>query len=235
MLGQLLEFSIGARPVADSLAGYEALGLPSVPVGDIVAGAYAVVSDDRLALGLYDDEFEGPVPTFVRPRLEAHVRALRRAGIEFASLELADDKFHRAEFLDPGGHAVRLVEARTFSPPPARQATVSACGEFREVSFLSPELDESSAFWQRLGFETIEKRESPRPFVRLRGFGLTLGLYEANRPAAALTFAAAQLDARRAYLEAKGFTVRRGSPLKDHGSFALRLPGGIDAYLLEAE
>jgi hypothetical protein len=235
MLGQLLEISIGAAPLAESLAGYEALGFSSVPVGDIAESAYAVVSDGRLALGLYEDDIDGPVPTFVRPELAARVRALRRAGVEFERLALAADQFHRAEFLDPGGRCVRLVEARTFSPPPAAERRpVAACGEFFELSVMTPALDASAELWQRIGFGIVASAEAPRS-IRLRGFGLTLGLHEAPRAGAALTFIAEQLDARRAYLEAKGFSVRRGAPIgATRDSLVLRLPGGVEAYLLDA-
>jgi hypothetical protein len=234
MLGQLLEISIGASPLAESLAAYEALGFSSVPVGDIAEGAYAVVSDGRLAIGLYEDEIDGPVPTFVRPGLVAHTRALRRAGVEFERLALAPDEFHRAEFRDPGGRGVRLVEARTFSPPPtSERRTVPACGEFLELSFMTPAVDLCFEVWQRLGFETVAETEAPRS-IRLRGFGLTLGLHEAARAGAALTFMAEQLDPRGAYLEAKGFTVRRGAPIgAARDSLVVRLPGGVEAYLLE--
>lgn len=234
MLGHLLEISLGGSPLAQTLAGYEALGFSSVPVGDIAEGAYAVVSDGALALGLYEEELDGPVPTFVRPNLAAHLRALRRAGAEFERTALADDVFHRAEFVDPAGRVVRLVEARTFSPPPpSASRAVPACGEFLELSFLTPALDRSFELWHRLGFETVAAGDSPR-FFRLRGFGLTLGLHEAPRTGAALTFAAGQLDARRGYLEAKGFTVRRGASIGDgRDSLVLRLPGGVDAYLLD--
>jgi hypothetical protein len=239
MLGQLLEISIGASPLAESLAGYEALGFSSVPVGDIAAGPYAVVSDGRLSLGLYEDGIDEPMPSFVRPELAAHVRALRRLGVDFERLALAADEFHRAEFLDPIGQRVRLLEARTFSPPPSSvRRTVAACGAFLELSLMTPALDECCRYWQRLGFETLAAPdappEAPRRSVQLRGCGLTLGLHEASRTGAALTFTAAQLDARRAYLEAKGFTVRRGTPLGwACDSLALRLPGGIEAYLLD--
>ena len=48
MLGQLLELSIGASPVAQSLAEYEALGFRSVPVGDIVEGVTMVEKLDEV-------------------------------------------------------------------------------------------------------------------------------------------------------------------------------------------
>lgn len=234
MLGRLLEFAVGARPVAESLPEYTALGMASVPVGDIVAGVYAVVSDGQVSIGLHDEEFEGPVPTFVRPDLHAHTRALRRAGIEFDALELGQDRFHHAEFRDPAGHAVRLVEARTFSPPAASPAAVAVCGELLELSLAVPQLEESCAFWERLGLATIAAGETPHGFRRLRGHGLTLGLHETSRFRAALTFAVRHLDARRAYLEAKGYRLRRGTALDERGA-ALRLPGDIDVYLSEAD
>lgn len=231
MLGTFLEFGVGARPTAESLEAYGGLGWRSVPVGDILR-RYAVVSDGQVHIGLHEDDLGGPVPTFVRPDLKSHARALKRAGVEFEFLELADDAFHRAGFLDPGGHLVVLLEARTFPPPAPVERIAPLCGEFLELSLATHSLERSETFWRALGFEPAACGTRAEGSVRLHGHGLTLGLHETARFDAALSFRADNLAARRAFLEAKGWPAQPGTPLAERDAATLRLPGGLDAYLL---
>ncbi len=108
MLGQLLEFSITASPVASALEFYRSLGFRELPVGDILSGPYAALWDGAITLGLQEREFDSPTPTFVRPDLKNYLRAFRRLGIELQFAELADDRFHEAGFLDPNGHKLGI-------------------------------------------------------------------------------------------------------------------------------
>ncbi len=235
MLGRFLEFSVGAPPTAATLADYAALGLVDTRAPEVPGGAYAVLSDGHVRVGLHDAEVEGPAPTFVRPDLKDHVRPLRRAGVEFESLDLAPEAFHRAAFRDPDGLLVLLVEARGAPMPPEAAGLVAVCGDLLELSVAAASLERAAAFWQRLGLAAEARGGSPHPYVRLAGHGLTLGLHETMRFRAALTFRARDLTARAAYLEAKGARLRRPAPVGGPDSAALRLPGGLEVFLIEAD
>lgn len=236
-LGHLLEISIPVAEPAVALATFRSLGLREVPVPDFAPGPLAVVTDGRLALGLYaaESDLDGPTPTFVRPNLRAHARAMEAAGIELLEAELADDTFHRAAFGDPNDLRAVLLEARTFAPVEPEPGLVPACGRFVELSVATRSLDESTSFWTALGFSVVAEHDSPHPSRRLEGHGLALGFHETGRFRTALTFAAPQLDARLEYLRAKGFEPRPSSPLTagDVRSATLVAPGGIPFFLLE--
>lgn len=235
LLGQLLEFSMPARPLADALESYVALGFASLPVGDIVPSPYAAVADGGVALGLHDAELDELMPTFVRPDLKTHVRVLRRCGVEFEHLDVAEERFNRATFRDPSGLPVALIEARTFSHGEPNPNVVPICGRFAELSVATHSLDDSVAFWTSLGLSVAAGGDDPFPHRRLQGQGLRLGLYETARFTPALTFHADNVEGRVEFLRAKGFTVRRGSPLDAGGASAtLIAPGGIAFFLLPA-
>jgi len=234
-LGRLLEISIPVDEPAAALATYRSLGLREVPVADFAPGPQAVVSDGRLAIGLYAGELDGPTPTFVRPNLRAHVRALEAAGAELVEADLADDRFHRATFCDPNDLRATLLEARTFPPVEPEPGLVSACGRFVELSVATHSLEASTSFWTALGFSVVAQSDSPHASCRLEGHGLALGFHETSRFGTALTFAAPQLDARLEYLRAKGFEPRASSPLTAGGerSATLVAPGGVQFFLLD--
>jgi hypothetical protein len=235
MLGQFLEYSFAAQPLADAFEFYRALGFQTLPVGDQLAHPYVALFDDHVAVGLHDREQSGALLTFVRPRLSDYARAFRRLGIELEREQLADDEFNQLAFADPNGQGVALIEARTFTRGEWDRRNVSACGEFAEYSVATGSIEKSRAFWETLGLEATAEGCSPHAWLRLEGCGLVLGLHEAVfRPG--LTFRCTQLPARVDYLRAKGFSVRAGGPLLEHATNVATLtgPGGHVLYLSES-
>lgn len=235
MLGQFLEFSLSAEPLARAFEFYRSLGFQPVTVGDQLEHAYVALSDGGVAIGLHSRPQDGPLLTFVRPQLRDYARALRRAGIELEQAALADDEFNQLLFADPSGQRVALLEARTFAPAEWNRHNVRACGEFLEYSIPTHSLERSRAFWEMLGFAAIARGEAPQPWLRLAGRGLVIGLHQAGfRPG--LSFRSAQLGARLEYLRAQGVDSRAGAPVADRTreSATLPCPDGSSIYLVEA-
>jgi catechol 2,3-dioxygenase-like lactoylglutathione lyase family enzyme len=235
MLGQFLEYSVTARPLAASFDFYRALGFASIPVGDALPYPYVVLYDGAVAIGLHDGAEPGARVTFVRPGLRSYVRPLRRLDIELDFERVADNEFNTVGFTDPGGQPVALVEARTFPPGDWDTQNVTACGEFFELTLPAQSLERSRRFWQRLGLADVAGGEEPHPWRRLSGRGLTIGLHEVRCPAG-LSFRSTDIAARSEYLRAKGLAIKAGSPLADRSqpSATLRAPEGTVFYLFES-
>lgn len=234
MLGRFLEYSVASRPLAASFELLESLGFRSIPVGDTLPDPYLVYFDGTVAIGLHDREQLGPQLTFVRPGLRDYVRPLRRLGLTLTHEHLRDNEFNSIGFVDPGGHDVVLLEARTFPPGEWDAKNVAICGDFFELSVPATDLDASSRFWQALGLAELASGETPHRWRRLSGHGLTLGLHEVHcRPG--LSFRCQDVGARIAYLNAKGFSARAGTPLADRGQASATLSGlaGTELYLFE--
>ena len=235
MLGQFLEFSLSAEPLARAFEFYRSLGFQPVAVGDQLEHPYVALSDGGVAIGLHSRPQDGPLLTFVRPQLRDYARALRRAGIELEEAALADDEFNRVLFADPSGQRIALLEARTFAPGDWNQHNVRACGEFLEYSVPTHSLERSRAFWEVLGLAIVAQGDAPQPWLRLAGRGLVIGLHTAGFRAG-LTFLSEQLDARLEYLRAQGVDSKAGAPLAERGqeSATLATPDGSPIYLIEA-
>jgi hypothetical protein len=235
MLGQFLEYSVPAQPLAPSFEFYRALGLVSIPVGDVLAHPYLVLFDGAAAVGLHDREQAQPQLTFVRPGLRDYVRPLRRLGIEFTEERLRDNEFNRVVFSDPSEHEVALIEARTFPPGAWSPSNVTVCGSLLEVSLPAADIAHSTRFWQALGFAPAASGEAPHRWHRLVGHGVALGLHETPcKPG--LSFRCPDLPARCDYLRAKGLALKSGSPLADRaqGAATLTAPEGTTLYLFES-
>jgi hypothetical protein len=234
MLGRFLEYSVASRPLAASFELLESLGFKSIPVGDALPDPYIVCFDGTVAIGLHDREQPGPQLTFVRPGLRDYARPLRRLGLTFTHEHLRDNEFNSIGFTDPGGQDVVLLEARTFPPGEWDPQNVAICGEFFELSVPATDLEASGRFWQALGLTDVASGETPHRWRRVAGHGLTLGLHEVHcRPG--LSFRCRDLEARVAYLNAKGLTARAGTPLADRGQPSATLTGlaGAELYLFE--
>ena len=234
MLGQFLEYSVAARPLAASFEFFESLGFSNIPVSDTLPDPYVVCFDGAIAVGLHARPQTGPRLTFVRPGLRDYVRPLRRLGVTLTHEHLRDSEFNSVGFSDPGGIEIVLLEARTFPPGDWDAQNVAICGEFFEVTLPAADLDESTRFWLAFGLATVASGEAPHRWQRLAGHGVTVGLHETHC-VPGLSFRCGDLHARLEYLRAKRSTARDGTPFADRGqpSATLTGPEGTHLYLFE--
>ena len=132
---------------------------------------------------------------------------------------------------------VALLEAQTFSPGARPETHHSVCGQFLEYSMVSSSLSRSVKFWEALGFETVATGDSPHPWQRLFGFGLSLGLHESAHFEPGPSFSATDLDARLEFLDAKGVDIK--TRRRDTGAIEalakLVSPDGLPVYLFDAD
>ena len=171
--------------------------------------------------------------TFVRSNLTDYRRALRRHRIDFEFTKLADDEFNEIGFRDPNGQLIVLIEAQTFSSGAWEDQRSSVCGRFIEYSLMTRSKQKTAEFWQALGFITVGEGLTPHPWIRLIGYGLSIGFHETSYFAPGPSFATANIEPRLDYLQAKGFKAQRASAAAGtpRASATLIAPGGTPLYL----
>ncbi len=176
MLGRFLEVSLPTPRILDSWQFYQRLGFTSAIVGETWAHRYSVVTDGRLVIGLHDDgAVTTPQLSYVLPELARELKAIEALGIEFDRRQLADDSFNEAVFTTPDGQQVRLMEARTFSPPD--RPALSRLGWLEEYALPVSNLEAARGYWERLGFVTASEGEEPWPHLSLTSDTFDVGLY----------------------------------------------------------
>jgi catechol 2,3-dioxygenase-like lactoylglutathione lyase family enzyme len=225
MLGRFLEIGVGTQDILESLAFYESLGFAQARVGDARQHPYAVVTDGRLRLGLHAGEVEAPTLTWVHPDLAVHAAKLEALGIELEFARLDENAFHEIGFRDPCGQAIMLVEAQTYSPPPADEIRPSQLGYFEEFAVPVADLARATAFWDSLGLVAFDPVSAPFTRVVASHRDLNVGLYDTDLRQPVLRFSDPQMAERISMLR------DRGHRMPD------RLPRGMDARenaLLEA-
>ncbi len=236
MLGRFLEIGIATQDIRASVEFYEALGFSQAQTGDIWPHPYGVLTDGRVHLGLHQTRLDSPALTFVRPGIAGQLGALERAGVEVASADIGDETFHQVGFCDPAGQAVRLLEARTYSPADRSPLEPSRCGAFAWLSLPAADFDAVRGFWERLGLSARQERERPFAHLPLRGAGLELALHRPRFfPGPLLVFRDVDMTARIARLRELGIAPPERPPRGlDAGANALlTAPEGTVLALLE--
>jgi hypothetical protein len=213
MLGRLLEISIYAPEILESLTFYEKLGFSQAQVGETWSHPYAVVTDGRLFIGLHKYRFDSPSLTWVQPGLAQHLPKIEALGIELAFSRTGSDVFNEAGFTDPNRQMITMLEARTYSPPGRRPMETSRLGWFEEFALPATDLEASREFWERLGFATAAEGDEPFRHVAMTSDSLNVALVGArdlDRPA--LVFAEPDMGERIAALAAAGWEFSRDLP-----------------------
>lgn len=238
MIGRFHEVSVHAPDPVASLTFYERLGFAQVTTGEAFPYPYAAVGDGRLAIGLHGRELpQSPLLAFVLPELRDNLEALERRGVEVADRHLGDDVFNEAR-IEVAGQAVRLLEARTHSPPPFGPGETSRLGWFEEVALPVSDLKRAEAHWERLGFVPAEEGEEPYPHIGLTSDSLNVALVRAGiLRGPALVFTDAAMPERITNLVAAGFELERRLPARlDPSRHALLVaPEGTQLLLTTVE
>ncbi|MBT8143604.1 MAG: hypothetical protein KJO55_02825 [Gammaproteobacteria bacterium] len=179
MIARFLELGVATERILDSIGFFEDLGFRQLATGDIWQHPYAVVSDGGICIGLHGTELMSPILTFVLPDLAAEVNELRSRGMRIRHARTGDDDFNEIVFTEPDQHCLRLIEARTFSPPHFDENS-SLCGVFSEITVPVRDLEVATPSWQRLGFELLESTTDPYPHAWIRGNGIVIGLHQSR-------------------------------------------------------
>lgn len=176
MLGRFLELAL---VTADPGAGWnqlQQLGFADATSGDIWTHPYGVVACEGLAIGLHARGAEPLSMVFVRPNVATLDRELSARFMDVESMRLGSDVFNELGLREPGGMLLRVIEARTFSPPSELPET-TALGRFQSISLPCADLAEARGFWERLDMEV---REAEVPWDSLLVEGLPIAYHESS-------------------------------------------------------
>ena len=176
MPGRALELALATSDIRRSFEFWSQLGFGSALTGDIWSWPYGVMTAPRVSLGLHAATLPSPQVVLVRPDVAGLVPLLEERGVEVADVKLGADTFNELQFFDPAGVAVRVLEARTFSPSAIGPDAV--IGAFDAVSWPAPDVDVIAAFWQRLHVE-CETRDGDWAVLRADVGGLAIAWHSA--------------------------------------------------------
>lgn len=226
LLGRFLELSLVTADTGDAWQQYQKLGFESASTGDIWPHAYGVVTCENLAIGLHAAGEEALSITFVRPEVAALHRELSAGQVQIEHARLGADVFNELTLREPGGVALRVLEARSFSPP-QQTPQQTALGQFVSLSLPGRDIDAAQEFWHGLGHECVPMTE---PWEGLRICGVPLSIHPRRvLPEPALIFHASNAVMRS--LTAMPERERNVPALRGSTHERLRLPADVTALV----
>jgi len=173
MPGLFLELALSTGEVLADCAGYEQLGFVAAQTGDVWPHHYGVMACQGLCIALHGLPAAPPALVFTRENVAALARELDARGLQPTQMRLGSDVFNELSLHDPGGNRVRVLEARTFTPPVA--PAVTRLGRFEALSLPCDDVALSRDYWQQLGF--VADTDAAGDLSVLRGGGLVLMLH----------------------------------------------------------
>ena len=233
-LGRFLEFSLPTDDIIESLSFYKLLGFTELEIGDVWPHKYAVVSDGVLCIGLHDDVYEHPSVTYVQQDLARHARSMSDHGFDFRYMQLGEDSFNRLGLTDRDGHAITMLEARTFSGADEYDND-SLCGTWFELTLPARDAVRSARFWASVAPVLLSMREEPTTHMRFDAGGFGLGLSESMAlDSPSLCFKCRDRDAVKAEADKQGLNWQKFPGFE--GAFAvLTAPEGTRLYLFDED
>jgi hypothetical protein len=166
---------------------------------------------------------------FVRPEVAALHRELGARGIEVERARLGSDVFNELTLRDPSGIALRVLEARSFSPP-AYLPAGTVPGRFRWLSLPCLEMEGAMEFWSALG-AACTPIENPYPGFTI-GQG-TLSCHGRSLFAGPLLVFDAPAQEARELLADAGFQMRpQLAALRDMPHLVARGPENLTLLML---
>ena len=233
-IGRFLEFSVRVTDILESLQFYKTLGFVELEIGDMWSHKYVVVTDGELNIGLHDREFDAPALTFVQQDLAKHGRSMTDRGVSFSYMQLDEDFFNELRFADRDGHAITMLEARTFHASDGSERD-SLLGSWLELTLPVRDALHAAQFWAPIAPTLLEMREDPTVHMRFDADGAPLGLSESialNGPS--LSFRCADRDALMESLEHHGMRFEKFPGFE--GAFvAVKAPEGTMLYAFEED
>lgn len=213
MFGRFLELTIATGDIAASVQFYERLGFTQLITNDAWPHRYGVVTDGRIHIGLHERELPSPAITFVLPGLREARPRLVAAGFEPEFERFGEEDLHQLRLRDPGGTAVMLLEARTYSPGTASAQHPSACGYFLQLGLPQQDFARARGFWERGGFVALPELDEPYAHLPLTSDGLDLGFHRRRLlDVPVLAFECDDPPQQRAQLAARSVAVSEELP-----------------------
>jgi hypothetical protein len=236
MFGRFLELSLETPDIAVSASFYQRLGFQALVTGDTYGYRYGVYSDGRMHLGLHESAPVRSALCFVLPDLAGQLRKLRATGMEPGVARLDSEQFNELLLEDPEGNAVRLIEARTYSPD--RSPHESQLGHFTHWSLPVRDPVAAARWWEQAGFVALPEIDAPYAHQPLTSDHLDLAFHSPQLLAApCLVFTSPDMPERLAALRASGVQVSGDRPrsLDPARSALLQAPEGTLLLLLQSE
>jgi len=229
ILGSITAFTITTADLDASLAYYQKLGLSLLFRADWPF-PWIQISDGVVLIMLRHDPEPYIALTYYVDDIDSVVKDLERKGISFYQKPQKSDMVKRYTFHSPDNLNISLVSmVEGFAQPPGPgmlqmdqqdyfnpgKYINKTVGLFGEFAHPVADMEQSLAFWQKLGFTAVSKFTTPYPWAIISDGLSIVGLHQTGHFSnPAITYFAADMNNKIAALKEAGlenFTERGSS------------------------
>ncbi len=219
ILGNITAFTITSPDLEKSLAYYQRLGFTEV-MRDNFPFPWIQISDGAVLIMLRKDNDPYIALTYYVPDIDKVAAEVQVSGIDFFQRPKDSDMVKRYLIRSPDGVIISLIGIdQGFTQPPGptmlsmpqadyfkpEKYVNKVCGLYGEFAQPVNDLDTSVSFWEKLGFKTVSKFESPYPWAILSDGLAVVGLHQTTHFSyPVITFFAADMKEKIEKLKENG-------------------------------
>ncbi|MFL5751980.1 MAG: VOC family protein [Bacteroidia bacterium] len=218
-LGDVSAITVTTNDPEASLKFYQSLGFSEIWRNDFPF-PWIQISDGALLMMLRKDKEPYISLTYYVKELDKVIAGLEASGISFIQKPGASDMIKRYVFQSPDGLNIALVtHVEGFNQPPGptmlstpqedyfkpEKYLNKEAGLFGEFAHPVKDMENSLAFWEKLGFITLSKHASPYPWSIISDGLSVIGLHQSDHfSSPAITYFAADMKDKIEKLKSAG-------------------------------
>ena len=186
------------------------------------------VTDDAILIMLRKSNDPYIALTYYTTDAGNTITELEEKGVQFSSKPKPGDPVRRFLLQSPDGMNISIVEMLALFDNPAGKTiltmnqadymkpgayTNQTAGMFGEFAQTVADLEQSIAFWEKLGFKTLTKYSSPHPWAILADGIAVVGLHQSQEfNSVTITFFAADMKTKIDNLKKQGLSFKDMGP-----------------------
>jgi catechol 2,3-dioxygenase-like lactoylglutathione lyase family enzyme/predicted enzyme related to lactoylglutathione lyase len=223
-LGQVYSITISTSSQEASLQFYRQLGFSELFRSDFPV-PLILISDGSLLIMLRSDDNPYIALTYYVKNMDELVAGLEEQGITFTEKKALGGGMQRNMITSPDGVKIGLVTYVDGFVQPTGNTMLNlapadyfnpekypnpVCGLFGEFAHPVTDLNASIAFWEKLGFVTLSKYETPQPWAILSDGLAVVGLHQTTEFSyPVITYFAADMKERIEKLKNNGLEIHK--------------------------
>ncbi len=228
-LGTYAQISISVTSIENSLSFYRRLGFQKTDGRETGNNPWVLLSDGDISVVLSGNRFPSPALTYFSSNLEQTAKDLRTKGVQLTEIRNDKQKLSSTVLADPNDFGITLINFASGRIPKPDGIPRAICGRYGEITIPTTDLDQSLAFWQKVGFALKQRNQLPFPRATVSDGMATIGIEQDGlSPSVALTYHVEDLPACIGKLKEAGIGIDR-EIVDDNGNayfITLRDPDG---------
>ncbi|UCF64190.1 MAG: hypothetical protein JSW33_16780 [bacterium] len=174
LIGDLGQISLSCHDLEKSLSFYEKLHYSKLNVQSNANVPWALISDGSQLYMLSENEFPSPALTFYGRSLPNRINRMQAKGIDFDLIYDQEGQLKSAVLKNPADINITLInfDSKLISKP--KKNPEFFLGNFDHLKIPTPDIGQSIAFWNQLGFLNPHKNKTDSGAAYLYQAGLWL-------------------------------------------------------------